>query len=227
MSILTISPSDKIQKALNNFDPKQKSVLRLLPGVYEEDLELPSDIVIEGSGVADLDFTVIRGNHTFPTSGSIGFNHVKFESDTNIFESKAEANFIFLYRSCVLQVKDGYPLFIPDAKGNGIFFDCCMFGRDNGFVNNVNGSSSIRFYNLTSKSENPNSELILNNSSLFFNVHINHKIRLLGNNSKYDFQGGCWIENEILAGDNVEVNIGTSQIDKVVKKQHYFKSNGS
>ena len=218
MSVITICPSDSIQEALDSFNPNQKSVLRLLPGVYEEDLMLSPNVTIEGSGVADLDFTVIRGKHIFPSEGCIAFNHVKFESEGNTFESKQNADFIFLYRSCVIQVNEGYPLYIPGAKGNGIFFDCCVLGNDNGLLNNKNGSVSVRFYNMTSKSENIKSELILNNSSLFFNVHITHKIRLSGFSSKYDFQGGSWIEGEIVKDSNVTLNIGASQVDQPNKK---------
>ena len=40
MSVITICPSDSIQEALDSFNPNQKSVLRLLPGVYEEGKEM-------------------------------------------------------------------------------------------------------------------------------------------------------------------------------------------
>lgn len=206
MGFFTISSTDSIQKALRAFDPKEKSVLKLLPGIYEEDLELPSNITIEGSGPADLDFTVIRGRHIFPKRGSIGFSHIKFESDSSCFVSKPGSDFLFLYNGCAIKIDKGYPIYIPDVKGNGIFFDCWISGNDNGFINNQEGTVSMRLYNMTSESKNPDSELILNNSSLFFNVHINHRVKLCGEGAKYDIQGGCWLEKDVIVNDNCFVN---------------------
>ena len=73
MDCLTISIKDSIQEALNSLDSTKKCVLRLLPGIYIEDIIFPPNITLEGSGVADLDFTVIKGKHFFPENGVIGF----------------------------------------------------------------------------------------------------------------------------------------------------------
>ncbi len=202
MKKITISPDEKIQKHCHLLERNGGGILELLPGIYNEDIVLPKDVVIQGSGLADLDFTVIRGSHVLPQNGKIGFSYLKLENKNSIFVCKKDCDCTFLFYSCCLEVDDGWALEIPHFKGKGTFFDGWIKGKKNGFVNNTDGKGAFKFYNLTSESQDKKAEMILPYKSKFFGVHITHKVILSKDPENYSILGASELENLTLNQKN-------------------------
>lgn len=139
-----------IQSAIDALSKRGGGLVKVEPGIYNENLTLRDGVDLWGEvGVADTKTCVIHGTHLPPASGTLTIRNIFLSSDSDVLSSDEPGDSVLILIDCAVSVKDGYTFNLPHWKGALVGFDLGEIGSENnGGIYNL-GGSKVFITNLT------------------------------------------------------------------------------
>ncbi len=170
------------------------------PGTYTEDLNITSSITLQGS---DGEPTIV-GVHTPPTSGTVNFDGFVLVTATDVLNSAAAGTTTFNINNCFVVITDGYIFNLPNWTGELLMDNCVEASTEDGVVNNVTGSSTIKFLNVEMGAGSKVMELNGDASGFlrFDTCNVNCPVNMQGAGDVF-FQNGVKFANSVTIGGSL------------------------
>lgn len=170
------------------------------PGSYAENLTMFGGVDIEA---APCNAVIITGTHTPPTTGSVQFTNIIFESTTDIFSTTASSSLITITcLNCTFIVINGFTFNTPNLSATVInIYNCSSQGVNDGFLSGSSGGIVLTIDSSTIGAGSTHTlssvyETILTNSTIYCPC-------ILTGGQCYAF--GCFFANNVtlpVQGDN-------------------------
>jgi len=205
-------------------------VIWIQPGTYTEDLNITSSITfmsIDGAAT-------IVGVHTPPTTGTVTFDGFVLVSATDILNSSAAGVTTFNVNNSFIVITNGYIFNLPNWSGELLMDNCGEASTEDGVVNNITGSSSIKFLNVEMGAGSKTMELNGDAAGFlrFDTVNVNCPVNMLGDGDLF-LQNGVKFANTVtiggtLSGFAIDTNFrgGASQALTYNSSGNFSISNG-
>lgn len=190
-----------IQSAINAATSAGGSnVIWVQPGTYTENLNITSSITfLSIDGVA-----TIIGQHTPPSTGAVTFDGFVLESNTDILNSSAAGSTVFNINNSFIIIQSGYIFNLPNWTGEILMDNCGEASVNDGVVNNITGSSSIKMINVEmGAGSSKTMQLNCGGGFLRFDTcNVNCPVNMQGSGNLY-FQNGVKFLNTVTIGGSL------------------------
>lgn len=135
-----------IQAAVNAADAAGVYSVYIQPGTYNENLLIPSDMILVGTtGTSAADQVVIVGGHTTIQAGLCSITNITLQNAGNIFTIPGVGAFDIHLEGCTFDITGaGVIINAGTSNGNMTFFDC--FDESSGTSGICSGSGDLGIY---------------------------------------------------------------------------------
>lgn len=133
-----------VQSAINAANTAGGGLVFIQNGTYTESLTLYSNVLLQGASKYSV---TISGVHTPPTSGTLSFNEITFQSATDVLSSVAAGTTAIFFQHCNFTVTNGYTCNLANWTGDIELDLCGEVGSTNNGVLNNSTTATFEVYN--------------------------------------------------------------------------------
>lgn len=195
------APYRTIQSALDAANAAGGGLVYVQAGSFTENLTLYDNVGLEGV----LGLTTITGIHTPPSSGILEISNCTLISATHILDSAAAGTTNICIQNCFVILTNGFWYNLPNWTGELLTNNCGEASTQDGFINNVTGTSNIKVLNTEAGAGSTNTMEINASGGGFLRfdtVNINCPVNMLGSGSVI-MQNGVKFANNVTIGGSL------------------------